>query len=568
MSGVAAPSTIPRMSLLLETLSNWRPFTAIVVGDFMLDQLTFGNADRLSPEAPVPVLHVQKTEHRPGGAANVCLNLAALKAQVFALGVTGDDREGDLLRSALAASVVRAGSDTGEGNVNTDGLVVDPSRPTTLKQSLIGLAQHRHAQKMFRLDFESREPIAPEITSRLLERFLSRLPRADVVLIEDYHKGVCTPELCQAIIRACRERGVEVHVDPAAIKDYARYRGATTMTPNRSEAVTAASAFPGQPVVPHHADPMRYEGAARTLQRELDLGSVVVKLDRHGALLLEPGESSGAERFVARHVPTIAREVYDVTGAGDMVLAALAGARANKLPWFEAVRLANIAAGLEVQVFGVAPIPLEEIHRECLRQEGPGHASKVRTLDQLLVEVAAARHAGKTIVFTNGCFDILHAGHLSLLRRAAEQGKTGPVGAGAAHGGAASQRAGGPRAAAAVSPSRGGEETFLIVAVNTDDSVRRLKGRKDPSRPINNEMDRAELLGGLECVSAVVLFDDDTPERLIKAVRPDVLVKGDEYAIEQVPGASFVKESGGRVVLLAMLTGKSTTGIVQKMRNG
>jgi D-beta-D-heptose 7-phosphate kinase/D-beta-D-heptose 1-phosphate adenosyltransferase len=491
----------------------------------MLDQLTFGNADRLSPEAPVPVLHVQRTEHRPGGAANVCLDLLAMRAAVHAIGVTGDDREGDLLRSALVAAGVEA-----------DALVADASRPTTVKQSLIGLAQHRHQHKMFRLDFESREPIAPEITRRLLDRFLSLLPKADIVLIEDYNKGVCTPALCAEVIGACRARGIEVLVDPASIKDYSRYRGATTITPNRSETTAAA-----QLSIPHDAAPAAYEPASRKLQRELDLDAVVVKLDRHGALLLEPSPS-GRGAFVAQHVPTVARDVYDVTGAGDMVLAALAAARANKLPWFEAARFANIAAGLEVQVFGVAPIPLAEIHRECLRMEagGAGLTSKVRTLDQLLVEVAAARHAGKTIIFTNGCFDILHAGHLSLLRRAADQAD--------AHG------------------KSGGPHGFLIVAANSDDSVRRLKGRKDPSRPINNENDRAELLGGLECVNAVVLFDDDTPERLIRAVKPDVLVKGDEYTIDQVPGAKFVQESGGRVVLLPMLSGKSTTNIVTKMR--
>ncbi|HPO91853.1 MAG TPA: bifunctional heptose 7-phosphate kinase/heptose 1-phosphate adenyltransferase [Phycisphaerales bacterium] len=516
---------------LLETLASWRGFTAIVVGDFMLDRLTFGNADRLSPEAPVPVLHVQKTEHRAGGASNVCLNLAAMRARVHALGVIGDDEDGRTLRACLAKDAA----------VDASGLVVDASRPTTLKQSLIGLAQHRHAQKMFRLDVESREPISPAIERAIWSRFEQLLPDADVVLIEDYNKGVCTPELCQRIIRACRERSektgrrIECLIDPAAIKDYAKYAGATTITPNRSEAVTAAGAS-----LPHDSKPESYEPAARSLQRALGLDSVVIKLDKHGALLLEPREGSGGKgrggggdgAFEARHVPTIARQVYDVTGAGDMVLAALAAGRANGLDWFDSTRLANVAAGLEVEVFGVAPIPLEQIHRECLRLEEPGHARKVRTLDEVLVEVAAARHAGRTIIFTNGCFDILHAGHLSLLRRAAELG---------------------PR-------------PFLVVAINTDASVKRLKGHKDPSRPINNELDRAELLGGIECVSAVIHFDDDTPERVIRAIRPDVLVKGDEYSIDQVPGAKFVQETGGRVELLPMITGKSTTGIVEKMR--
>lgn len=534
------------MSLLLETLSNWRPFTVLVVGDFMLDQLTFGNADRLSPEAPVPVLHVQRTEHRPGGAANVCLDLIAMRAAVHALGVTGDDREGDLLRSALTAA-----------GVQSDALVTDASRPTTVKQSLIGLAQHRHPQKMFRLDFESREPIAESVTSRILERFRSMLGQTDIVLIEDYGKGVCTPELCQAIIRECRVRNIEVLVDPAAIKDYSKYRGATTITPNRTEASLAA-----RMPLPDHAAAVDHEPVARRLREELSLDTAIITLDRHGALLLEPVNDVASDlpaQYVARHVPTVARQVYDVTGAGDMVLAALAGARANKLPWFESVQLANIAAGLEVEVFGVVPIPIEQIHRECMRVEGHGMAGKVRELDALLVEVAAAKHAGRTVIFTNGCFDILHAGHLSLLRRAAEQGQ-----ASAASGSSRASKAGavGER----MSPSSAQAAPFLVVGVNSDDSVRRLKGKKDPARPINHEHDRAELLGGLECVAAVILFDDDTPERLIRAIKPDVLVKGDEYTIDQVPGAKFVQEHGGRVVLLPMVHGKSTTNIVTRMR--
>ena len=499
------------MSKLLDRLARWKPFTAIVVGDFMLDQLVFGNADRLSPEAPVPVLHVQRNEDRPGGAANVCLDLVAMRATVQAVGVTGDDREADLLRSALCAA-----------GVNADGLVADGGRPTTVKRSLIGLAQHRHPQKMFRVDHESREPLPPEAEDALLARYESLLSGADVVCIEDYNKGVCTDRVCRAVIESARKRQVPVLVDPAAIEDYSKYRGATTITPNRTEAATAAGVE-----MADSATPEEHAALAERLLRQLDLETVVVTLDRHGALLLEKGKKAMA-------VPTVARQVYDVTGAGDMVLAALAGARANGIGWADAVRLANAAAGLEVEVFGVVPMPIEKIHREVMMLEG-GHAgplNKVRTLEQLRVEVAAHRNDGQRIVLTNGCFDVLHAGHLSLLRRAAEEGD------------------------------------FLIVAVNSDDSVRRLKGRKDPSRPINTEQDRAELLGGLECVSAVVIFGEDTPETVIQAVRPDVLVKGAEYSIDQVPGARFVQECGGRVVLLEMVEGKSTTGIVERMRAG
>jgi D-beta-D-heptose 7-phosphate kinase/D-beta-D-heptose 1-phosphate adenosyltransferase len=490
------------MSRLLEQLAAWKPFTAIVVGDYMLDQLVYGNADRLSPEAPVPVLHVQRNEDRPGGAANVCLDLVAMKATVHALGVTGDDRDADLLRSALVSS-----------RVNADSLVTDPSRPTTVKRSLIGLAQHRHPQKMFRVDHESREPLSAQIERAIVERFEALVDAADVVCIEDYNKGVCTKALCQAVIQAAKKarggRGVPVLVDPAAIEDYSKYKGCSTITPNRTEAALA---------------PEKHAPVAKKLLEDLELEAAVITLDRHGALLLEKGKK-------ALNVPTVARQVYDVTGAGDMVLAALAGARANGISWPDAVRLANAAAGLEVEVFGVVPMSIEKIHREVmLREGGHGLNGKVRTLGQLLVEVAAHRNDGKQIVFTNGCFDVLHNGHLSLLRKAADEGD------------------------------------FLIVGVNADESVRRLKGKKDPSRPINTERDRAEMLGGLECVDAVVIFGEDTPAELIAAIQPDVLVKGAEYSVDKVVGADVVQGRGGRVVLVQMVDGKSTTAIVAKAR--
>lgn len=496
------------MSHLLDTLANWKPFNAIVVGDFMLDQLVFGNADRLSPEAPVPVLNVQRSEDRPGGAANVCLDLAAMRAKVFAIGVTGEDREADLLRAALASS-----------GINADALVADPDRPTTLKQSLIGLAQHRHPQKMFRLDKESRLPLTGAIESAIIARFEALLPGAQVVCIEDYNKGVCTPRVCRAIIDRARALGVPVLVDPAAIEDYSKYRGATTITPNRSEAALASAIE-----IADSAEPHEHATVARTLLESLDLEAMVITLDRQGALLLE---RDGAPLVV----PTYARQVYDVTGAGDMVLAALAAARANGIDWPGAVRFANAAAGLEVEVFGVVPMPIERIHREVMLREGiagVGGAAqgKLRTRAQLLVEVAALRKEGKHVVLTNGCFDILHSGHVHLLREAKSAGD------------------------------------YLIVAINTDRSVREGKG---PNRPINSESQRAELLGALECVDAVVIFDEQTPAALIEQVRPAALVKGDEYPIDQIPGAAFVLRTGGKVIRIPMRPGMSTTSTLERM---
>ena len=487
------------MSTLIDHLARWKPFTAIVVGDFMLDQLVFGDAERLSADAPVPVLRVRRREHRPGGAANVCLNLAALKGTVHALGVAGDDEAGRLLRRSLA-----------DAGVDADALHPDPSRPTTLKQSLVGLAQHRHPQKMFRVDEESTEPIWAPIVEAILGDLDRLLPEADVVCIEDYAKGVCCPPVCRGVIERCRAAGVPVLVDPAQIDDYARYRGASAITPNRSEAELAVGARAARS--PSPAD------LARSLLGDLDLEAVVVTLDRDGALLLE----GGGEPI---DVPTVVREVYDVTGAGDVVVAALAAARANALTWPDAVRLANAAAGLEVEVFGVEPIPLQRLHHAVLVAQG-ALDGKVRTLEQLAVEVDLRRAQGQRIVFTNGCFDVLHAGHVWLLDRARDEGD------------------------------------FLIVATNTDETIRRYKG---PNRPVNTAEARVRVLAGLASVDAVLVFEQDTPAQVIQRLRPDVLVKGDEYSLDQIPGAAFVQSSGGRVVRIPMMGGQSTSKTLDRL---
>jgi D-beta-D-heptose 7-phosphate kinase/D-beta-D-heptose 1-phosphate adenosyltransferase len=494
------------METLLGKLAAWKPFTAMVVGDFMLDQLLYGNAERLSADAPVPILDVRRQESRAGGAANVCLDLAAMGGGVVAVGVTGADAEAGTLRGELT----RRG-------IDASGLVADGDRPTTVKRSLVGLAQSRHPQKMFRVDFESREPLADAVIDRLLGEVASRVGSVDVVCLEDYHKGVCAERLCRGVIALARGAGKEVLVDPAQLDDYGKYRGATAITPNRTEAERAT----GQRT--HHAaDPAHNAGLARALLEGLDLDAVVLTLDRHGALLLERGEHEAVA------IPTVARDVYDVTGAGDMMLAALAAARANGIDWAGATRFANAAAGLEVEVFGVVPIPFERIHAELLKHHTGGHGA-LRTLDQLLIELAAVRASGQRVVFTNGCFDVLHAGHVRMLEEAADQGD------------------------------------YLVVGLNSDESVRRLKGER---RPVNTLGDRAGVLGALRAVDAVVAFEEDTPEALLRAIRPDVLVKGGDYTIEGVVGREIVEEAGGRVVVVGHVRGKSTSGLLERVRSG
>jgi D-beta-D-heptose 7-phosphate kinase/D-beta-D-heptose 1-phosphate adenosyltransferase len=302
-----------------------------------------------------------------------------------------------------------------------------------------------------------------------------------------------------------------VFVDPAAITDYSKYRHATVITPNRTEAslATGISAAKG--------DRDTLDTMARRLVDELSLEAAVLTLDKQGALLLE----SGSQPVL---VPTVARQVYDVTGAGDMVLAMLAAARANGADWSVAVELANTAAGLEVERFGVVPIELDEVLLSLLRQKHE-QLGKVRTLDQLLPELAAYRKQGQKVAFTNGCFDILHAGHVSLLRRSRQQAD------------------------------------LLVVGLNSDDSIRRLKG---PTRPVNAETDRLMVLSELQSVDYIVLFEEDTPLKLLETIRPDVLVKGADYARSQVVGGDMVESFGGRVVLLDLVEGRSTTNIIRK----
>jgi D-beta-D-heptose 7-phosphate kinase / D-beta-D-heptose 1-phosphate adenosyltransferase len=491
---------------ILARLASWKPARVMVIGDFMLDQHVYGAAERLSPDAPVPVLMAgdpRDIKETPGGASNVASCLMALDAEVACFGVVGGDPEGESLRRHLA----KMGCDA-------SGVIVDPSRPTTVKRSLIGLAQHRHPQKMFRLDFESREPLGRAVSERLLGQVLASLSGVDVVCIEDYNKGVCSPTLCHAVIEEAKRLGKPVVVDPAAIEDYGRYRGATAITPNRSEAELATGmAMPLDATVEHNA-----RLAARLLG-DLQLEAVVLTLDRHGALLLERNGDP-------IHVPTVARKVYDVTGAGDMVLAALAAARANRFAWDEAVAFANAAAGLEVELFGAQPIPLSSVRRSILSIAGRA-SGKTRSLEDLLVELTVHRDAGHRIVLTNGCFDVIHAGHVAYLREARQQGDV------------------------------------LVVGVNSDEEVRRQKGQ---GRPIYQERDRLEILGELHCVDYLIVFREPTAHELLRSLRPHVYVKGGDYRPEQVNEYDVVRELGIEMRLLAHRPGLGSTNIVERIR--
>jgi D-beta-D-heptose 7-phosphate kinase / D-beta-D-heptose 1-phosphate adenosyltransferase len=486
---------------LIQLVERFKRPRLAVVGDLMLDRYVFGDAERISPEAPIQILRASHEETRLGGAGSVVNNLLALGADVGVFGVLGKDLCGDQIMDGLAAAGAR-----------TTGVVRLKGRPTTIKTRFVGRAQHRHPQQLLRLDWEDSAALDRAAETKLLVRLRTFLRTADAVVISDYNKGVVTPHVAQQVIRLARARRLPVLIDPIKDHDYSKYRGATLITPNRMETELASGI--------RLKDMQDVHAAADKLLTGLKLQAVVVTLDKDGAYLAERGKKSG-EWMITRP-----RLVYDVAGAGDMVISVLAMAVAAGADLPMAVRLANVAGGLEVQKFGVQTVSREEIIGELL-DEAHKSGDKVRQLANLKMDLDRHRAAGEKIVWTNGCFDILHAGHVDFLQFAAAQGD------------------------------------ILVVGLNTDASVRRNKG---PERPICSEEHRARVLAALEAVDYIVLFDDPTPDRLIRTVRPDVLIKGEDWRHKGVVGREFVEAYGGRVVLAPLVKGLSTTALVDRIR--
>ncbi len=468
----------------------------LVVGDLILDRYVTGGVDRISPEAPIQVLRHHRQYEKPGGMAAVACNLARLGARVRVAGLVGEDEEALSLRGALGAA-----------GIHLDALVAEETRPTTVKTRFVAASQHAR-QQILRVDREVVAPPSPSSERALLDGVREALPEVEIVVLSDYGKGVLSPGLCTQVIRAARAAGVRSIVDPKG-KDFERYRGASAITPNRSE----AAAYTGRPVPDYDAA----ASAARELVERLDLEVAFITLDRDGIFVQERDGRGAALR-------TDPREVYDVTGAGDNVIAVLAYAMAGGAGAETAATLANVAGGIAVERFGVVTIGWDEI-AERIAAKGGGTSKMVpgAMLDRLL---DSAREADRRIVFTNGCFDILHAGHVEMLRRCRELGD------------------------------------LLVVGINDDGSVRRLKGE---GRPVHDLAARATVLGGLASVDYVVAFGEETPETIIRRVRPDVLVKGEDWREKGVVGREFVEANGGKVVLLPLLGGHSTTRILDRL---
>jgi D-beta-D-heptose 7-phosphate kinase/D-beta-D-heptose 1-phosphate adenosyltransferase len=482
-------------SRLLDRLGRIGRPRVLVIGDVLLDRYHWGDVSRISPEAPIPILHVKREEYRLGGAANVARNASALGARVACAGVLGDDPAAREVRRLFRLH-----------RIDGRALVADRSRPTPVKTRMIA-----HAQQMLRVDQEHAVPVAPPVERALLAA-VRRLGRFDLAVLSDYHKGALTPAGVRALVAHFRRRGVPVLAGLKRIP-FAPYRGVTGASLNTAELGHAA----GRPVR-SDAEILR---AGRALTGTLGADFVLVTRGERGMTVVP---RKGAPDAIASR----AREVYDVTGAGDTVLAVLSVALAGGTPLADAARLANAAAGVVVGKVGTESVSRDELALALSEGHAP-HARKVVDARTLAARLAAHRARGERVVFTNGCFDLLHAGHAQTLAFAKAQGDV------------------------------------LVVALNADRSVRRLKG---PERPLVPQGARATMLAALESVDYVVVFDTPTPLPLLRAIRPDVLVKGSDRG--EVVGAvrRFVESTGARLVLAPVVKGFSTTGLVERIRAG
>ncbi|MEH0831898.1 bifunctional D-glycero-beta-D-manno-heptose-7-phosphate kinase/D-glycero-beta-D-manno-heptose 1-phosphate adenylyltransferase HldE [Pectobacterium cacticida] len=469
------------------TLPDFRQAGVLVVGDVMLDRYWYGPTSRISPEAPVPVVKVDAVEERPGGAANVAMNIAALGAGSRLVGLTGIDDAARVLNAKL-----------GEVNVTCDFVSV-PTHPTITKLRVLS-----RNQQLIRLDFEEGfEDIDPQ---PIVERIQLALPKMGALVLSDYAKGALAQ--VQIMIQTAKEAGVPVLIDPKGT-DFSRYRGATLLTPNLSEFEAVAGRCKTEEELVERGE---------RLIAEYDLSALLITRSEQGMTLLQPGKDP-------LHLPTQAQEVYDVTGAGDTVIGVLAAALAAGNPLEDACFLANAAAGVVVGKLGTSTVTPIELENAIRGRADTGFG--VMTEEQLKQAVELARQRGEKIVMTNGCFDILHAGHVSYLANARKLGDR------------------------------------LIVAINSDASTSRLKG---PTRPVNPLTQRMIVVGALEAVDWVVPFEEDTPQRLIAGILPDILVKGGDYQPHDIAGSKEVWDNGGEVKVLNFEDGCSTTNIINAIK--
>ena len=482
---------------LAQRVAEFAKARILCVGDVMLDRYVYGTVDRISPEAPIPILAVVRETAMLGGAGNVVRNLAALKASCCFVSLIGEDPAGREVTHLIAAEPLV------EPN-----LLPEPGRVTTIKVRYVA-----GSQQLLRADRETVRPAKPHTESELVRRAADDLKHCQAVVLSDYGKGVLSDDVIGQVIAAARAQGRPVVVDPRG-SDPKRYAGATVITPNRRELGELAGLRIGTPE--------QIREAARVVMAKGGIEAVLVTLSQDGmALFTARGEE--------HHLRAEAREVYDVSGAGDTVVALLACGLASGLALVDAARLASVAAGIVVGKTGTAVVYPEELVFALRAEDLRFGEAKAASMDQALEKVAAWRRQGFRVGFTNGCFDLLHPGHVSLLAQARSRCDK------------------------------------LIVAINSDASVSRLKG---PERPVHSEASRAAVLGSLATVDLVVVFGEDTPLEIIRALKPDLLVKGADYTVENVVGADVVQSYGGEVYLAELAEGHSTTNVIRRMAAG
>ena len=462
----------------------------LVIGDLMIDHYLWGKCERISPEAPVQVVAIEKETSVLGGAGNVIHNLKSLGAEVEVISVIGDDENAKELNRLL----VKIG-------IDNQNIFIQNGRNTSKKSRIIA-----SQQQVIRYDKESTEDISTSIQEKIINNFKNSFLKYDIIILSDYGKGVLTDNLTQTLIEISKKNGKKVLVDPKG-NDYSKYKGATLLTPNKKEAIEASNI--------DIVDESSLLKAIKTLKNSCELEVSLVTLSEDGIAIYDDK---------LRTHPTVAREVFDVTGAGDTVISSLAFAMASGYNIDEAVKFSNLAAGVVVGKIGSATATLDEIieYESSLNKSTSDY--HIKTIDEIRTLSKNLKVRGKKIVFTNGCFDILHVGHVKYLEEAKSYGD------------------------------------ILILGLNSDVSVRRLKGS---SRPVNTEDDRAYILASLEAVDYVVKFEEDTPYELIKAVKPHILVKGGDYRGKEVIGQDVADE----LRLVEFVDGKSTTKIIERIQN-
>ncbi|MCP3921834.1 MAG: bifunctional D-glycero-beta-D-manno-heptose-7-phosphate kinase/D-glycero-beta-D-manno-heptose 1-phosphate adenylyltransferase HldE [Desulfobacterales bacterium] len=472
----------------------------LIIGDIILDQYIWGDVSRISPEAPVPIVKVERNSNTLGGAGNVASNLSGLGCDVSIIGICGDDSSGLLLNKLLKEISV------------TNLLIKDKTRPTITKTRVMA-----QTQQLFRLDDEKTDILSKDIVDEILKVYKKQISNFDAVIISDYGKGLLqSADICQKLINIGKENNKPVVVDPKG-KDWERYNNATCITPNTAELelVIGSKLSEDQTIVAN---------SVKEVKDRYNLDMLLLTRGPKGMCLVDEQNNSF-------FIPTKAREVFDVSGAGDTVISTFTAGLGANLQSFDAAKIANDAAGIVVGKLGTQPVSFSELELNTKLDndsETPSYI-KISTLENAKILIKSWKTCGQKVVFTNGCFDLLHPGHVDLLHKS---------------------RALGDR---------------LIIGLNSDDSVRRLKGSE---RPILSEQDRGSILSALGCVDLVVVFGEDTPLNLIENLQPDILIKGADYKMNEVVGREIVESYGGKVALVPLLKGHSTTGIAEKVKSG